>query len=125
MNLVTSSIFILFKLPVVISILSCFLTFQFASLITTLHPSHVLQADTTCFPKTVLILQPQADHHLIFLLPDLIPHKAAFDYFQMVFSLAIFPSLIPSNFCCNSSNPLFQFFNNNVQYFYFNAIFSF
>ena len=26
-------------------------------------------------------------------------------------SIAIYPSLIPSNFCCNSSNSLFQFFN--------------
>ena len=34
-----------------------------------------------CFDS---ILQPQADHHHIFLLPNPIPYKTAFDYFQIL-----------------------------------------
>ena len=73
--------------PVVLNtgpIFSCFLTLtSFCKSSNHFHP-YDLQIDSMCFPKTVSILQPQADHHLIFLLPDLIPYKTAFDYFEIV-----------------------------------------
>ena len=37
---------------------------------------------------------------------------------------SIYLFLIPSNFWCNSYNPLLQFFDNNTQCFYSNIVFS-
>ena len=89
-------------------------------------PFMILQLTPYVSPKTFSILQHLADHHHIFLLLDSIPNKTASDYSETFFLCkSICPFFIPPNFCCNSYNPLLQFFNNNTKCFYSNTVFSF
>ena len=70
---------IFFKLSLVISTFSCFVTLtSLCKSLTILHPYYDLPTHSICVPKTFLILQHLAHHHHIFLLPDSIIYKTAY-----------------------------------------------
>ena len=75
---------ILFKFHVVISTFSCFLASTSLRQSCNHFASFFMICGLTPYVSSKLFLQPQVDHHHIFLLPDLIPCKTAFDYFQIV-----------------------------------------